>query len=105
MTAGLFEPGYALWRNVEGVDQYGNPITNWAQIANVTGRAYPTAQTDDVVAARRVGKVTWTFAAPATAGVQAGDQVRFTGRTLEVRSVAVTGSGRRLECLCEEIQR
>lgn len=104
MTAGLFEPGFELWRAVETIDPYGNPSVSWAKVADVTGRASPTRMADDVIAAQRVGVVTHTFAAPATAGVQSGDEIRFDGRTLEVKAVAVTSSGRRLEALCEEKQ-
>jgi SPP1 family predicted phage head-tail adaptor len=104
MTAGLFQPGFEVWRNVQTVDPYGNPVNAWGKIADVTGRASPTRMADDVIAAQRVGVVTHTFAAPATAGVQAGDEIRFDGRTLEVKAVAVTSSGRRLEALCEEKQ-
>ena len=104
MMAGLFTRTYELWRLTQGVDDFGNPVNEWNKIADVPGRAYPTRQTDDVVAAQRVGKVTWTFAAAATADVRQGDEIRFDGRVLEVQAVSETSTGRRLEALCEETQ-
>lgn len=104
MTAGYFTRKFEHWRKVETVDEYGNPVTNWAKIADVEGRAYPKSQSDEVVAAKRTGKVIWTFAARPTAGIKQGDEIRFDGRVLEVKAVSETSTGRRLEAMCEETQ-
>jgi head-tail adaptor len=102
--AGYFSRQYEHWRKVESVDEFGNPVTNWAKIADVEGRAYPKSQSDEVVAAKRTGKIIWTFAAAGDADVRQGDQIRFGGRVLEVEAVSETSTGRRLEALCEETQ-
>jgi SPP1 family predicted phage head-tail adaptor len=104
MTAGLFTRTYELWRLTETTDPYGNPVTEWNKVADVAGRAYPKSQADEVIAAKRTGKVIWTFAAATTADVRKGDEIRFDGRTLEVQAVSETSTGRRLEALCEETQ-
>jgi SPP1 family predicted phage head-tail adaptor len=103
-VTGYFTRTYALWRNVQGTDDFGNPINSWSKVADVPGRAYPKSQSDEVVAAQRTGKVIWTFAARPTAGIKQGDEIRFGGRVLEVEAVSETSTGRRLEALCEETQ-
>lgn len=102
MTAGLFRPGYEHWREVLTPDGSGGYEATWSKIADLTGRAYPTRLHDEVIAHRLAGVVIWTFASTLAANVIEGDEIRFGGRTLRVLAASVTGSGRRLECLCEE---
>lgn len=104
MTAGLFVREYELWRLTQGTDDFGNPVEEWNKVADVPGRAYPKSQADEVIAQKRAGVVTWTFAAAATADVRQGDEIRFDGRVLEVKAVSETSTGRRLEAMCEETQ-
>jgi len=104
MTAGFFTRTYEHWRETRTPDGAGGFVTEWQQIGTVRGRAYPTTMTDDVVAARRVGKVTWTFAAPPETDLKVNDEIRFDGRALTVLAVSETSSGRRLEATCEEQQ-
>jgi SPP1 family predicted phage head-tail adaptor len=103
-VTGYFTRTYALWRLTQGTDDFGNPVNTWNKVADVEGRAYPKSQSDEVVAAKRTGKILWTFAADATADVQQGDEVRFDGRVLEVKAVSETSTGRRLAAMCEETQ-
>lgn len=99
---GLFARSYEVWRKSTVPDGMGGFSTAWAKVGDVTGRAYPTRLSDDVIAVRRTGVITWTFAAAAGGDVREGDEIRFDGRVLAVKAVSVTGSGRRLEAMCEE---
>jgi SPP1 family predicted phage head-tail adaptor len=102
--AGYFTRAYEHWRKTETPDGAGGLIVEWNQIGTLRGRAYPASMTDDVVAARRVGKVTWTFATAGDADLRVNDEIRFDGRTLKVEAVGETSTGRRLEATCEETQ-
>lgn len=102
MIAGYFPRTYELWRLTETQNEYGTIEQTWNKLADLPGRAYPIRATDEVIAQKREGVITWTFATDAEASVKAGDEIRFDGRRLEVRTVSVTSTGRRLEVLCEE---
>jgi head-tail adaptor len=104
MTAGLFTRTYEHWREQQTPDGAGGFTTEWVKLGDVSGRAYPASMTDDVIAARRVGKVTWTFAAPPGTDLQIEDEIRFDGRKLKVEAVGETSTGRRLQATCEETQ-
>jgi head-tail adaptor len=99
---GYFTRTYEVWRTTQVPDGYGGFIETTAKVADLEGRAYPGRATDEVIAAQRTGVIVWTFAAAGDADVREGDEIRFDGRVLKVRAVAVTSSGRRLEAMCEE---
>lgn len=102
--SGYFTRTYAVWRLTTSSGPYGEPIEEWNKIGDPYGRAYPARMNDTFAAQQQAGIVTWTFATPADTDIQASDQVRFDGRTLDVLAVSVTSRGDRIEALCEEQQ-
>jgi SPP1 family predicted phage head-tail adaptor len=104
MSAGLFKPGYEIWRYTETVDDYGNPVQTWNKLADVEGRAYPRSAVQEVIADINVGVVKWIFACPADTDITEGDEVRFDGRALTVEALKVTSTGRRYEAECGEVR-
>ena len=101
---GIFDQAFEHWRAVQTPDGYGGFETEWAKIADVKGRAWPTSMTDSVVAARRAGEIIWTFASTPDVGVKEGDELRFEGRVLLINAVAITSTRRRLQAQAEEIR-
>lgn len=104
MSAGHFTRTYALWRSQAGVDSGGQPFDTWTKQADVSGRAYPASTHDSVTSGLSYATVDWTFACASDTDIRRGDQIRFDGRTLDVKSVPVTSSGQRLECRCSEVE-
>lgn len=104
MSAGYFVRTYDVWQQVETVDQYGGIIVTWRLKATVPGRAYLKSINYKFASAQAIGTGDWTFACAPDAGIAIGDQVRFNGHTLDVRAIAETSSGNRIEALCSEVQ-
>ena len=101
---GYFTRTYEHWREESsGTNAFGEPVLAWVLQATIEGRASPTTRTDTFAARATLGKVTWKFATTPDVDLQTGDEIRFDGRLLEVKSAAPTSTGNRVEATCEEI--
>lgn len=100
--AGMFRPGFELYRSTKTSDGQGGWTEGYVKIADISGRAYPARGLEALRGEQQTGVVRWTFACPAATDIRERDQIRFDGRKLKVEAVPVTGSGRRKQCACEE---
>lgn len=101
---GLLKPGYAVWRAAETFS--GGAVTRtFALSSTVRGRASPASGGETVRAMQERGVIPWLFSTEAASDVLEGDEVRYGGRVLRVQAVRVTSTGRRKECICEEVRR
>lgn len=101
--AGMFLPGFAIWRAARATDGQGGWTEMFELQRTVMGRLSPVSASEALRGDRDIGVVMHTFATPSATDIIPGDQVRYAGRIARVDAVRVTSSGRRKECLCEEV--
>lgn len=100
--AGLFLPGFAIWRAARTSDGQGGWTEAFTLFSTVEGRLSPLSGAEVIAADKLRGVVSLRFSTDAATDIREGDQVRIDGRTVEVQAVRITSSGRRKECACEE---
>ena len=111
---GIFLPGFEVWRGPDPGGWAPDGATDFgperAKVATVRGRAYPRG-TEEATGFRVGETIAWVFACPPGTDLRRGDHIvtpsdparpAVGGRRLRVVRVLPTGSGRRLQCMCEE---
>jgi SPP1 family predicted phage head-tail adaptor len=102
MTRGLFLHGFEVWRTTETM-QAGRRTEAYALTSTVAGRLSPLGGAEQMQADQVQGRVTLRFSTAFTTDIRNGDEVRRAGRTVLVQVVRHTSSGKRKECICEEV--
>ena len=100
---GLFLPGFAIWRAGRTADGKGGWTTAFALSSTVTGRLSPLSASQTPRGFQERGVVALRFSTPSGTDIEAGDEVRKDGRTAVVDAVRITSTGKRKECVCEEV--
>lgn len=103
MPVGLFLPDFQIWRNSRIDDGAGGWTDSLALSSTVEGRLSPLSAAQTPRAMQERGVVALRFSTPAATDIKAGDEVRKDGRTAVVDAVTITSSGRRKQCVCEEV--
>lgn len=105
MAAGLFLPGFEVWRADRTGDGAGGWIETYRPVGSaVSGRLSPLSGASQIVADQQRGVVSLRFSTAAATDVRPGDQIRRGGRVVTVEAVRLTSSGRRKEAVCVERQ-
>jgi hypothetical protein len=105
MAAGLFIPGFAIWRPGRTEDGKGGWVDAFAvSTASVEGRLSPLSASRTPRAMQERGVLALRFSTPFSTDIQEDDQVRKGGRTVRVDAVTITSSDTRKECICEEVR-
>ena len=99
---GLFLPGFAIHRPTRSEDGKGGQTESFALSSTVEGRLSPLSAAQTPREAQERGIVALRFSTPSGTDIKPGDEVRKDGRTVIVDAVAITSTGRRKECVCEE---
>ena len=103
MPVGLFLPGFAIHRPTRSGDGKGGQTETFALSSTVMGRLSPLSAAQTPRAMQERGIVALRFATPSGTDIKPGDEVRKGGRISVVEAVAITSTGRRKECVCEEV--
>ena len=77
--------------------------TAFALASTVTGRLSPLSATQTPRGFQERGVVALLFSTPSGTDIETGDEVRKGGRTAVVDAVRITSTGKRKECVCEEV--
>ena len=101
--SGLFLPGFAIHRPTQTDDGKGGKTAGFALSSTVEGRLSSLSAGQTPRAMQERGIVTLRFATPSDTDIKPDDEIRKGGRTAVVQAVAITSTGRRKECVCEEI--
>ena len=103
--SGSFNTMFALHRSTEtdlGGGRWGEVP---AKVGEERGRLSPISGSDPLYGQLQTAVTLYRFATRGGADVQMGDRVHHPdGRIVEVRRVARTSSGRRIEAICEDIE-
>ena len=103
--SGSFNTLFAIHRSTEtdlGGGRWGDAM---GKIGEERGRLSPVSGSDPLYGQLQTAVTLYRFATRGGADVQIGDQVHHPdGRIVEVRRVARTSSGRRIEAVCEDIE-
>ena len=103
MASGLFLPDFAIWRISRSPDGQGGWVEAFALSSTVDGRLSPLSASQTPRAMQERGVVALRFSTPSGTDIKPRDEVRKGGRTVTVDAVRNTSSGRRKECVCEEV--
>lgn len=103
MPIGLFDSGFEVWRAARTEDGKGGLAKAFALASSVSGRLTPLSAAQTPRAMQERGVVALRFSTPAATDILAGDQVRTGSRIASVDAVTITSSGRRKQCVCEEV--
>ena len=102
--AGLFIPGFSIYRAARTEDGKGGWIDSFAvSSASVAGRLSPLSASRTPRGMQERGVLALLFSTDAGTDIQANDQVRKGSRTVRVDAVRITSSDTRKECICEEV--
>jgi len=100
---GLFLPGFAIYRPTKTNDGKGGQISGFALSSTVEGRLSPLSAGQTPRAMQERGVVVLRFATPSGTDIKPDDEIRKGGRAAVVHAVAITSTGRRKQCVCEEV--
>jgi len=103
MPIGLFNSGFEIWRAGRTSDGAGGYAEAFALSSSVSGRLTPLSAAQTPRAMQERGVVALRFSCPSATDILAGDQVRTGSRIAAVDAVTITSSGRRKQCICEEV--
>ena len=101
--AGLFLPGFAIWRIDRVGDGKGGFTEAFALSSTVSGRLSPLTALQMPRAMQERGVVKLLFSTPSDTDIKPDDEVRKGGRVVTVDAVRNTSTGKRKECVCEEV--
>ena len=101
--SGLFLPGFAIWRAGRTADGKGGWTEAFALSSTVTGRLSPLSAAETPRGFQERGVVALRFSTPSATDIEARDEVRKGGRTVVVDAIRITSTGKRKECVCEEV--
>jgi SPP1 family predicted phage head-tail adaptor len=102
--AGLFIPGFEIWRAGRTEDGKGGWVDSFAvSSASVEGRLSPLSAARTPRAMQERGVLGLRFSTPFATDILADDQIRKGGRIVRVDAVTITSSNTRKECVCEEV--
>ncbi len=103
MPTGMFLPGFAIFRVGRTFDGKGGQTEGFVLSSTVSGRLSPIGSSETPRGFQEKGVVSLRFSTPSGTDIEVADEVRKDGRTVVVDSVQITSTGRRKECMCEEI--
>lgn len=103
MPVGMFLPGFAIWRAGETSDGKGGWTEAFALSSTVVGRLSPLSASATPRGFQERGVVALRFSTPSGTDIKPRDEVRKGGRTVVVDAVRNTSTGKRKECVCEEV--
>ncbi len=101
--AGLFLPGFEIFRPTRVGDGKGGQIETPVLSSTVAGRLSPLSAAQTPRAFQERGVVALRFSTPSGTDIKPKDEVRKGGRVSVVDAVRITSTGRRKECVCEEV--
>ncbi len=103
MPVGLFLPDFAIWRAGRTSDGKGGWTTALALSSTVDGRLSPLSAAETPRGFQERGVVALRFSTPSSTDIEAGDEVRKGGRVVTISAVTITSTGKRKQCVCEEV--
>ena len=103
MPSGIFLPGFAIWRAGRTADGKGGWTEGFALSSTVEGRLSPLSASETPRGFQERGVVALRFSTGSATDIEVADEVRKGGRTVVVGAVAITSTGERKQCVCEEV--
>ncbi len=100
---GLFLPGFSIFRPTRTGDGKGGQTSAFTLSSIVDGRLSPLSVTQTPRAMQQRGVVALRFSTSSGTDIKPDDEIRKGGRTAIVHAVGITSTGRRQECVCEEV--
>lgn len=79
-----FVPGFELWRYTETSDELGNPVKNWAKVADLTGIMDAVTGTEQQVANAPQVVATHMFFTRSGTDIEKRDRIRYKGKEYNV---------------------
>jgi len=101
---GIFLPGFTVSRAGRVSDGAGGWTTGFVPSSTgVRGRLSPLSLAEAQRGEQSLGIVTHRFSTASATDVKKDDRVSKGGLTVDVKAVSTTSTGKRKQCLCEEV--